>query len=258
MSAGFGIVIPARMASQRLPGKPLLDLGGKPMIVRVFENARRAGAEFVTVATDDPRIAEVVREAGGDAVLTSPHHASGTDRLAEVAATRRLDPDTILVNVQGDEPLLEAEYVVQVAKALEQNPLAGIATLATPIHAASDVFNPNVVKVVTARSGLALYFSRAPIPWLRSEFTDLSRPVLELPHHSSFLRHIGLYAYRVKTLLALAAEQPAALEPAESLEQLRALWLGIPIHVTTVARPPGHGVDTEEDLVRARAVFASR
>ncbi len=249
------MVIPARYASQRLPGKPLRDLCGKPMIVRVLENALRTGAEFVIVATDDQRIADAVTAAGGEAMLTRPDHASGTDRLAEVAARKRLDPETLLVNIQGDEPLLDPTFVVQVAQALLDNPCAGIATLATPILQPRDVFDPNVVKVVTARSGLALYFSRAPIPWVRSAFTDLSTPLLELPAGSSFLRHIGLYAYRVGTLLQLAAEQPVMLEPAENLEQLRALWLGIQIHVSTVAEPPGHGVDTEDDLARVRAIL---
>ncbi len=249
------MVIPARYASTRLPGKPLRDLAGKPMIVRVLENAQRTGAEFVIVATDDERIAEAVTAAGGEAMLTRPDHPSGTDRLAEVAQRKGLDPEALIVNVQGDEPLLDPKFVIMVAQALLDNPAAGLATLATPIAHARDVFDPNVVKVVTARSGLALYFSRAPIPWLRSAFTDLSQPLLELPAGSSFLRHVGLYAYRVGTLLTLAAEEPVMLEPAESLEQLRALWLGIQIHVTTVSEPPGHGVDTEEDLVRVRAIL---
>ncbi len=252
----FGVVIPARYASERLPGKPLRDLGGKPMIVRVLENARRSGAGWVLVATDDPRIADAVTAAGGEAVLTSPEHPSGTDRLAEVARLRGLGDDTIVVNVQGDEPLLDPEFVLLVAQALEQNPRAGIATLATPIHDAADVLNPNVVKVTVARSGLAITFSRAPLPWLRAVFSG-PREQITLPQPSDFLRHIGLYAYRAKTLAELAAQPPVWLEKAESLEQLRALWLGIPIHVTTVGEPPGHGVDTEEDLARVRAHFTA-
>jgi 3-deoxy-manno-octulosonate cytidylyltransferase (CMP-KDO synthetase) len=237
-SPTFGVVIPARFASQRLPGKPLRDLGGKPMIVRVLENARQSAAGWVVVATDDQRIADAVTAAGGEAVLTSPEHASGTDRLAEVARRKELAPETIVVNVQGDEPLLDPKYVELVARALEANPSAGIATLATPIRDPGVIANPNVVKVVSDRSGMALYFSRAPLPW-----------------QGEALRHVGLYAYRARTLAELSAQPPVMLETAERLEQLRALWLGIPIHVSVVADPPGHGVDTEEDLERARAHF---
>jgi 3-deoxy-manno-octulosonate cytidylyltransferase (CMP-KDO synthetase) len=206
------------------------------------------------VATDDPRIVDAVTEAGGEAMLTSADHPSGTDRLAEVAQRRELGPEAIVVNVQGDEPMLDPKFVLTVAQALEQNPGAGIATLATPIRDASEVLNPNVVKVTVARSGLAITFSRAPMPWLRGAFSA-PREQITLPPASDFLRHVGLYAYRARTLLELAAEPPAMIETAESLEQLRALWLGIPIHVTTVSEPPGHGVDTEEDLARARAHF---
>jgi 3-deoxy-manno-octulosonate cytidylyltransferase (CMP-KDO synthetase) len=250
----FGIVIPARYGSERLPGKPLRDVCGKPLVVRVLENAERAGARFVIVATDDSRIAEAVTAAGGDALLTSPDHVSGTDRLAEVAAKKALAPDTVLVNLQGDEPLLEPKLVGLVARALEQNPAAGVATLATPIRHAREVFDPNVVKVVLAASGLAHYFSRAPIPWQRQAFKG-EWPAAELPSGSSFLRHIGLYAYRVSTLHALSAAEPAPAERAEQLEQLRALWLGIPIHVSVVAEAPAHGVDTEQDLERVRALL---
>jgi 3-deoxy-manno-octulosonate cytidylyltransferase (CMP-KDO synthetase) len=244
-SPAFGIVIPARYASQRLPGKPLRDLGGKPMIVRVLENAQRSGATWVLVATDDQRIADAVTAAGGEAIVTSPDHPSGTDRLAEVARRKALEPEAIVVNLQGDEPLLDPRFVVLVARALEENAAAGIATLATPIREARDVLSPNVVKVVVAGSGMALYFSRAPVPWQREGSSG----------EGTYLRHVGLYAYRARTLSELAAQPPVLLESAERLEQLRALWLGIPIHVTTVQEPPGHGVDTEEDLARARAHF---
>jgi len=250
----FGVVIPARYASERLPGKPLCDLGGKPMIVRVLENARKTGAGWVLVATDDERVANAVAAAGGEAMLTSPDHPSGTDRLAEVARRKGLDPEAIVVNVQGDEPLLDPKFVVMVAQALGQHPAAGIATLATPIREVEEVLNPNVVKVTVARSGLAITFSRAPMPWLRAVFSG-PREQIKLPPASDFLRHIGLYAYRARTLSELSAQSPVSLETAESLEQLRALWLGIPIHVTTVAEPPGHGVDTEDDLARVRAHF---
>jgi 3-deoxy-manno-octulosonate cytidylyltransferase (CMP-KDO synthetase) len=249
----FGIVIPARFNSTRLPGKPLRDLCGKPMIVWVLENARRTGADYVIVATDDQRIAEAVSMAGGDAMLTSRQHASGTDRLAEVAERKQLGQGSVIVNWQGDEPLLEPHTAHLVADALVKNPPAGIATLATPIAQVHEHFDPNVVKVVTARSGMALYFSRAPIPWRR----DGSAPEPGAGG-TQCLRHVGVYAYRVSTLLELAQSKPVAIEMAESLEQLRALWLGIPIHVTRVAAKPEPGVDTEEDLVRAAAILKKR
>lgn len=246
----FGIVVPARYGSERLPGKPLRMLAGRPLILHVLENARRSGAAFVIVATDDRRIADTVNAAGGDAVLTSPDHASGTDRVAEVAVQRGLPPDTVIVNVQGDEPLLAPQFSKLVAHALVENPSAGIATLATPIRETREVFDPNVVKVVVARSGLAAYFSRAPIPFQRDAAPTPKAP--SPPH----LRHVGLYAYRASTLLTLTAAEPAAIESAEKLEQLRALWLGIGIHVTVVEEAPAHGIDTEQDLARAEAYLA--
>lgn len=254
----FGVVIPARYGSERLPGKPLCLLAGKPLIVHVLENARRTGAAFVVVATDDARIAEVVTAAGAEAMLTSPEHASGTDRVAEVAARRGLAPDTVLVNVQGDEPLLDPELPGLVAAALERHPEAGIATLATPIRSPREAFDPNVVKVVVARSGLASYFSRAPIPWHRDAFGDAARPPATLGDEAPFLRHVGLYAYRAGTLQTLTRSGPAPIELAERLEQLRALWLGIAIHVTTIDAAPAHGVDTAQDLERVEAILAGR
>jgi 3-deoxy-manno-octulosonate cytidylyltransferase (CMP-KDO synthetase) len=225
------------------------------MIVRVLENARQTGAEYVIVATDDPRIAEVVTGAGGDVMLTWPGHSSGTDRLAEVAGKKQLDPASVIVNLQGDEPLLEPGYVRQIVDALLHHPSAGVATLATPITTVRELLDPSVVKVVTARSGMALYFSRAPIPCLRGQHENRSG---ELPTGGPFLRHVGVYAYRVSTLLDLAKSKPAAIEGAEQLEQLRALWLGIPIHVTTITEVPERGVDTEEDLARAVAILEER
>lgn len=257
VAAGFGIVIPARYASSRLPGKPLLPLAGKPMIVRVWENACRVGAAFVWVATDDERIAQAVQAAGGEVVMTRGDHESGTDRLAEVVEKKSLADDTIVVNVQGDEPLLEAEFVRSVADALLARPFAGIATLATPVRTAAELFDPNVVKVVTDARGMALTFSRAPMPWVRDTF----RPGViteTLPTSHTFLRHVGLYAYTSGTLRKLAATAPVSLERMESLEQLRALWLGIPIHVSITDQPPGYGVDTAEDLARAEALLLAR
>lgn len=244
----FGVIIPARYASTRLPGKPLLDLGGKPMIVRVLENVARSGAAFVVVATDDTRIAEAVIDAGGEAVLTSPGHVSGTDRLAEVVQKRALAPETLVVNVQGDEPLLDPELVSKVATNLGRHADAGMATLATPFAPRDDAMNPNAVKVVTDARGMALYFSRAPIPFSR----DGAAP------RGTMFRHVGIYAYRARTLGRLASTPPPDIEQLESLEQLRALWLGIRIHVDVIQEMPAHGVDTEEDLARVREAFRGR
>ncbi len=254
---GFGIVIPARHASTRLPGKPLLLLAGKPMVAHVLDNARRTSADFVIVATDDERIAQVVREHGGDVVLTSPEHPTGTDRLAEVIQRRELPESTIIVNVQGDEPLLPSAEIERVARALIDNPAAGMATLATPIREPSELVNPNVVKVVRRRDGTALYFSRAAVPWQRGEYQALQTPSA-VPSSPAALRHIGLYAYRADTVTRLAASEPAPAELAESLEQLRALDLGISIVVEVVDAPPGHGVDTQEDLEKVEAELLAR
>jgi len=243
----FGVIIPARYGSSRLPGKPLVDLAGKPMIVHVLDNARQSGADFVVVATDDERIAEVVASAGGEAMMTAAHHASGTDRLAEVTTRMDLDADTVVVNLQGDEPLLKPDLVSLVARALVLRPRAGVATVATPITDIDDVFDPSVVKVVVDHSGLAVTFSRAPVPWVRDLFQG-PEPPTALPDWPTFLRHVGLYAYRVSTLRTITAQPPVPLEQAESLEQLRALWLGIPIQVAVVDEAPAHSVDTPADV----------
>lgn len=249
----FGVIIPARYASTRLPGKPLLTLGGKPMVVHVMELAARAGAAFVVVATDDERVMEAVAQAGGEGILTSSEHETGTDRLAEVARRLHLEPETIVVNLQADEPALPPELLSRVAHALAEQPEAGLATLATPITEARELADPNVVKVVLDQGHKALYFSRAPIPWLRDgsplDHDGAARP------EETFLRHVGVYAYRVSTLLSLSQTRPAPLEVAEKLEQLRALWLGIKIQVALVPELPAGGVDTEADLVRMRAFF---
>lgn len=252
----FGVIIPARFASTRLPGKPLVDLGGKPMVVRVMDIAAAAGAAFAVVATDDERVAEAVTAAGGEAVLTSSDHETGTDRLAEVARRLRLEPELIVVNLQGDEPTLPPALVKRVAQTLIQDPEAGLATLATPLRDRKELFDPNVVKVVLDQGNRAHYFSRAPIPWLRGEFTgnrpaDDARPLPE----DTFLRHVGLYAYRVSTLLTLSQTRQAPLEIAESLEQLRALWLGMKIQVAVVPELPATGVDTPDDVDRVRKLF---
>jgi 3-deoxy-manno-octulosonate cytidylyltransferase (CMP-KDO synthetase) len=253
----FGVIIPARYASTRLPGKPLIDIGGQPMIVRVMEVAARAGAAFSIVATDDERVADVVTRAGGEALLTSPEHATGTDRLAEVARRKQLDPELVVVNLQGDEPSLPPELVQRAARALSDAPQAHLATLATPLRRGSEAFDPNVVKVVTDQAGRALYFSRAPIPWLRGDFSlDGSAGCDDELPEGMFLRHIGLYAYRVSTLLRLSDTKPVPLERGESLEQLRALWLGMTIQVAVVAEPPAAGVDTAEDAARVQKLYA--
>jgi 3-deoxy-manno-octulosonate cytidylyltransferase (CMP-KDO synthetase) len=217
------------------------------MIAHVWERALEAGAQEVVVATDDERIGEVVHAFGGRAVMTSIDHASGTDRLAQVARDAGWADDAIVVNLQGDEPLMPGQLVAKMAAALAVDPSIGISTLAAPIHDAAELFNPNAVKVVLDAQSCALYFSRAPIPWARDAWA--SAPGV-MPHGVTYLRHLGLYGYRVATLMRLARTAPVSVEKVESLEQLRALALGIRIHVTTIAEPPPPGVDTEEDRKR--------
>lgn len=249
----FTVLIPARLASTRLPDKPLADLGGRPMVVRVAERARRSGAERVVVAADSQRIADACAQHGVACVLTRPDHPSGSDRLAEACALLGLGDDEIVVNVQGDEPLIDPALIDAVAALLHAHPTAAMSTAAHPIGQVHELSNPNVVKVVTDAQGLALYFSRAPIPWWRDGFAG---GIDRLPSPPP-LRHIGLYAYRVGFLQSFPALPPAPLEQLESLEQLRAIWHGhrIAVHVTPHA--PGPGVDTPEDLVRVRALFAA-
>lgn len=263
MSEDFVVLIPARLASTRLPDKPLLDIGGKPMIVRVAEQAQRSGARLVAVATDARAIAEVVTHHGFRALLTRSDHRSGTDRLAEAAAQLGLSADEIVVNVQGDEPLLPPSLIQQVAHALAAADDCAIATVAHTIHDEADYLSPNVVKVVIDNRGRAQYFSRAPIPYDRDYFQARDRTVpptgavsarlagLHLP-----LRHIGLYAYRAGFLAAYPGLAASAAEGLESLEQLRAMAHGFAIHVllTDIGVPPG--VDTPADLERVRAVWA--
>jgi 3-deoxy-manno-octulosonate cytidylyltransferase (CMP-KDO synthetase) len=251
----FAVVIPSRYGSTRLPGKPLAEIAGRPMIAHVWDRAVESGASEIAVATDDARIAAAVRDFGGDAVMTSPEHASGTDRIAEVAAARGWPADAIVVNLQGDEPALPGEHIREVARALARN-AADIATLAAPITEPARLFDPSCVKVVIARSGHARLFSRAPIPWVRDRFVPGQIPE-SLPDGVTFLRHIGLYAYRVAVLERLTRSPPAAIEQAESLEQLRALDLGLDIHVSVVTQAPPDGVDTENDLARIERYLTS-
>jgi 3-deoxy-manno-octulosonate cytidylyltransferase (CMP-KDO synthetase) len=253
----FHVVIPARYASTRLPGKPLLDIGGRTMIQRVVEQAAASGASDVLVATDDARIAGAVhdprRPQHAIAVMTDPELPSGTDRVAVVARTRGWSDDTIVVNVQGDEPFVPPALIDQVAQLLAQDPSAAIATLATPIESLHDFLDPNVVKVVHADDGAALYFSRAPVPWSRDGAT------VGLASQAEFcgaLRHVGMYAYRVGALQRITALSPSSLELTEKLEQLRAMQAGLRIVVAVCATPPGPGIDTAADLERARARVA--
>lgn len=248
------VVIPARHASTRLPGKPLLDIAGKPMIQRVWEQANQSNAARVVVATDHAEIAHCVEGFGGEVCITSPNHPSGTDRLQEVAAKLGLADDEIVVNVQGDEPLIPPAVIDQVARNLAANPQAGVSTLAEPIHAVEDFLNPNIVKVVSNVAGLALYFSRAPISWPRDHFQK-SRD--SLPAGYTPFRHIGIYGYRVATLNQFVGWPQAPIEATESLEQLRFMWHGVAIHVEASAEPVPGGVDTPEDLARLNQLLAT-
>ena len=250
----FTVIIPARHASTRLPGKPLADIAGKPMVVRVAERAIEAGAQQVVVATDDERIQRVVEANGIAACLTAADHATGTDRLAEAAKLLELDDDAIVVNVQGDEPLLSPALTRAVAELLARHPEAAIATACHPIDDAAEAFNPNVVKVVLDHERYALYFSRATIPWARDAFA--SGPTA-IPPGLPLYRHYGLYAYRVRFLRRFPTLPPAPIERFEALEQLRALWHGFRIVVEITAGTPTPGVDTQEDLERVRALFAA-
>ncbi len=249
----FRVVIPARYASSRLPGKPLADIGGRPMVLRVLDRALQAGAEAVIVATDDARVQRVVASAGHAALLTSPTHQSGTERLAEVVETLGWADDALVVNVQGDEPLIDPALIREAARQLVLHEDAVMATLAHAIHDPADFADPNVVKVVGDEAGYALYFSRAPIPWPRDAFAA-GQP---MPRDLGALRHIGLYAYRAGFLRTYARLAPSPLERHEMLEQLRVLWHGHRISLGLAASAPAAGVDTPEDLERVRARMAA-
>jgi 3-deoxy-manno-octulosonate cytidylyltransferase (CMP-KDO synthetase) len=238
-----------------LPGKPLLDIAGKPMVVRTAEQAALSRATRVVVATDDPAIQAAVQEHGFEAVLTRADHPTGTDRLSEVAQLLSLADDAIVVNVQGDEPLIDPEHINTVAQLLAQAPDAAIATCATPILQAETLFNPNAVKVVCNRQQRALYFSRAPIPWARDALSDGQQ---KLAAGIPALHHIGLYAYRVEFLKKFPSLPVGPLETFESLEQLRAMENGYSIVVFTTNTHPAAGVDTEADLIRVREAFINR
>lgn len=251
--SGFRVVIPARLASTRLPNKPLVDLAGKPMVVRVWERAVASGADEVWVATDSPQVLAAVQQAGGRAILTRGDHASGTDRLAEVVERLGWENEAIVVNVQGDEPLIDPLVIARTAETLARTPSAAIATLAHPIASAEEFFDPNAVKVVCDALGRALYFSRAPLPWARDAFA--AGRAARLPEGLPALRHVGLYAYRAAFLRAFARLAPCALERFEALEQLRALYHGYAIQVEVITAAPAPGVDTPQDLERVRRMI---
>ena len=247
----FKVVIPARFGSTRLPGKPLLDIGGKPMVIRVVERALESGASDVWVATDHMGVMEAVKERGYNAMMTSESHASGTDRIAEVATALNWSDDEIVVNVQGDEPLMPAQLIRDVAQHLHDHSNAAISTACHPIQDLASLFSPHIVKVVTDREGYAIYFSRAPIPYARDAFTKAQAYPTDLPAY----RHIGIYAYRTGFLKIYSGLEPAGIEIFEALEQLRVMWHGYRISVTVTDRAPAAGVDTEEDLIAVRRLF---
>jgi len=251
------IIIPARYGASRLPGKPLLDIAGKPMIQRVWEQAQLCQATAVVVATDDERVADCVHGFGGRVCLTRADHPSGTDRLAQVAEQLGLEAEAIVVNLQGDEPLLPAVLLDQVAANLARQPDAAIATLCEPLLSVRQLLDPNVVKVVRNTDEMALYFSRAPIPWSRDGFSDPG-PDATISLNDHWFRHLGLYAYRVGFLTDFVRWGPAPIERIEMLEQLRALYHGVKIHVgiAVVDVPPG--VDTPGDLEAVREHFARK
>lgn len=247
-NVSFTVIIPARYQSSRLPGKPLADIGGKPMVQWVHERAAASGADRIVVATDDDRIKEVVEAFGGEVCMTAVEHTSGTERLAEVIEKLELADDSVIVNVQGDEPLIPSVNISQVADNLVQSSV-GMATLAEPICSYAELANPNVVKVVTDKDGLALYFSRSVLPYDR----DGDQETLNF----DYLRHIGIYAYRAGFIKQYVSWPASQLEQIESLEQLRVLWQGEKIHVAPAVEPPPAGVDTQEDLEQVRRLVAS-
>ena len=246
----FHVIIPARFGSSRLPGKVLVDIAGKPMVMHVYERALASGAQQVVVATDEPQVRTMLKVWGIEARLTDPGHRSGSERCAEVVKELDLPPESIVVNVQADEPLTPPRLIYQVASDLCTHPDCNVATLCEPIEEEETLFDPNAVKVVIGGGGKALYFSRAPIPWYRDKFSGEDRRVQSL-----HFRHMGIYAYRAGYLLDYVSMPICELELAESLEQLRILYHGGLIHVAIAEVPPGPGVDNESDLARVRALL---
>ena len=248
----FTVIIPARYASSRLPGKPLLDIVGKPMVVRVAESAKKSGAREVLIATDHPEIMSAAEHYGYTAVMTRPDHASGTDRLAEVIARRRYPGHHIVVNVQGDEPLIKSGLIRAVAARLARRRDAQIATACTPLRDVRDLVNPNIVKVVLDHSGHALYFSRAPVPFARDAYAG---GIHAIPRGLPVFRHLGIYAYRCEFLRRFTRLKPALIERFEALEQLRTLAYGFRISVAVIRAAPHAGIDTPQDLRRVRRLL---
>lgn len=250
----YKIVIPARYGSSRLPGKPLIELAGKPMVQHVYERALATGITDIVIATDDQRIYDAAIGFGADVIMTSIDHENGTERIAEVAAKLGWHDDDVIVNVQGDEPLIPRDLIELTAKGLLDHPEAGMSSLCTPIDSAEDAFDPNAVKAVLDNKGFAMYFSRAPIPWDRDLYKAGKD---EITNIAPVYRHIGMYGYRVSFLKQYSEMQMTALEQAECLEQLRALCYGVKIHMGVIDQPPGHGVDTPEDVARVEAQLLS-
>lgn len=247
----FHVVIPARIAASRLPGKPLLMIGDRPLIQWVWQCARASGAATVTVATDDVRILDSVRAFGAECLMTSPRHASGTDRIAEVVRAKGFAAEEVVVNLQGDEPMMPPAVVNEVADVLRTRPRIDIATAVAPILTLAEFLDPSCVKALRALDGQALYFSRAPVPWPRDAATP-DGPA----RFAGAWRHVGIYAYRVRSLLQFASWPPTPLEECEKLEQLRALEHGMRIYLAALSEAPPAGVDTPEDLERVRATLA--
>ena len=251
--ANYKIVIPARYSSSRLPGKPLIELSGKTMIQHTYERALETGVKDIVIATDDQRIYDIAKGFGADVVMTRPEHENGTERIAEVAEIKGWDKDDVLVNLQGDEPLVPKALIEQTAQGLLLNPEAGMSSICTAINSAEDAFDPNVVKVVLDGRGFAMYFSRAAIPWDRDLYKDGQDKITEI---MPVYRHIGMYGYRVSFLQKYTRMSVCPIEQAECLEQLRALWYGEKIHMGITDTPPGHGVDTPADIARVEALLA--
>ena len=249
----FSVVIPARYDASRLPGKPLLLVAGKPIIQHVYECACKSNADRVIIATDDQRIANAADTFSAEVCMTATSHQSGTERLAEVINIKQFSADAIVVNLQGDEPLMPATCINQVAEALQNDMQAKVATLCDPIETVEDLIDPNIVKVVCDKNQHALYFSRATIPWHRDAF---SKDITQFPQDGTeYLRHVGLYAYRAGFIHKYLASSPSRIEQTEALEQLRVLWHGEKIHVAKACAAPGIGVDTEKDLEIVRNIF---
>jgi 3-deoxy-manno-octulosonate cytidylyltransferase (CMP-KDO synthetase) len=248
----FHVIIPARFSASRLPGKPLLAIGDRPLIQWVWQCARASGAASVIIATDDVRIFDSARSFGAECLMTSPQHASGTDRIAEVVRERGFAADEIVVNLQGDEPMMPAAAINEVAEALIARPRIDIATAVAPIRSLAEFLDPSCVKALRDCQGQALYFSRAPVPWPRDALSA-GQPT----QYAGAWRHIGIYAYRVRSLLQFAAWTPTPLEETEKLEQLRALEHGMRIHLVALSEAPPAGVDTPEDLERTRVLVTA-